>query len=1102
MADPKLAQFIGDQFGSAEQAAKAKPWVYSTEGEEGRVTYSGGTGGGGFYGGGGGAGAQRGGERKTLWTSSFGKALYGAYIAKRMWSWTAQPMIQKATEYGQYMASMAPMAGDDVMSSDVGYSTRQQLAKEYMAEGAHAQFGGFSDWVYSLSGGSGALPRITAGAGLAAGVATAGMVAGTTASIFGGSQAAASLTGAAAVGAGAMGTAMTIGGAIGVGAGVGMAAGLIGMEAYNAWWKPPGEKEATFGNVWARTATGQPFNEARAQFLTARGYYPSDRKAYEEEFGEITSAQLSAEGLLTYEQAAGYEVSRAPIDEEIETLKDLTAAVASKMGAKSEEVQPGIRQIVNATGKVSPGQLGRLADTAQALKMTFPEMASTFTSVYTALGIEAGSQEASMLLSEITRVTDQAGLQDITTKAAQQARYSGMLSSYYEDPLGAQAFVSKAGIDTMAKAQPLQQMMAASLQYGVAPETVMERRTSPYTQFGYEDITYDQMLDEMTDRIGPKRAALAGAVAPKMMARGMGPVAATSFVETLGIETGMQWAAADTLMSGAEQFGQLSTPDMAYLSMAGQQTNMFQANLFAKMAPSFQMAGVGSVQAMGALASSGMSDYDAVGLSKMLGGDLHEWSRRARTAGDWSYQMFDQGGMPIEKTSGIGWSNYVAANMNKETFGANYARENILGMGTPQRFGAVGAGMTSRMGMDQPQVTGVDILDSIFGQGTTGGAREAFQQAGTMGMGAYFQSKMAGLSAASAAVSIASIHETQAFYWGESGTWDDPQRGSMWNLQDRMSGLQQKAAKADFRASRQRMDMNNRYAIRQEGISLQRMTAGHDYQRWTQQFQQDAMQQRQDWTRKDWKYQDTMQALGTEWQLEDYEEALRTSHGRDRRKVYTSRERFLTKTNLETEQKDTKRGQQEKLWEQEEERFKKQIKYSEQLMSLDTAQYNLGRERRVESYEFELEQLQRKYDEYMEQLALEEQMRELEREHQANQLEFQLQQAGIQAAMAAVSAEQAEYMLLIAGTSEVIAKNIKDFVDADPTAALEALKLMAVAMAKTELGTYEAIGSIFDVIRRTTEDKYVALDGVVSSINKIDVGKLQAIIDLLSVLGN
>jgi hypothetical protein len=138
----------------------------------------------------------------------------------------------------------------------------------------------------------------------------------------------------------------------------------------------------------------------------------------------------------------------------------------------------------------------------------------------------------------------------------------------------------------------------------------------------------------------------------------------------------------------------------------------------------------------------------------------------------------------------------------------------------------------------------------------------------------------------------------------------------------------------------------------------------------------------------------------------------------------------------------------------------------------------------------------------MEQLALEEQMRELEREHQANQLEFQLQQAGIQAAMAALQKEQAENLIPIENITGEIATNIQDFMDADPTAALEALKLMAEAMSKTDLAVYESIGSIFDVIKHTTEDKFVALDGFVSAINKIDVRKLQSIIDLLGYLGN
>jgi hypothetical protein len=158
--------------------------------------------------------------------------------------------------------------------------------------------------------------------------------------------------------------------------------------------------------------------------------------------------------------------------------------------------------------------------------------------------------------------------------------------------------------------------------------------------------------------------------------------------------------------------------------------------------------------------------------------------------------------------------------------------------------------------------------------------------------------------------------------------------------------------------------------------------------------------------------------------MEDYEEAIRNSTGRQRRQLIEKRERTTTKYNLEQEHVDTERERQEELWAAQDERFEKQKEYQETLMELEEENFELTKTYQTEMHGLEQEDFERRKDEYQEQFALQEEMTAKQREHQAEMMELQEQSIGIQAAAAALQKEHAENMQKIAEDTDKPMKSI------------------------------------------------------------------------------
>ena len=125
---------------------------------------------------------------------------------------------------------------------------------------------------------------------------------------------------------------------------------------------------------------------------------------------------------------------------------------------------------------------------------------------------------------------------------------------------------------------------------------------------------------------------------------------------------------------------------------------------------------------------------------------------------------------------------------------------------------------------------------------------------------------------------------------------------------------------------------------------------------WNLDFGQETSKLQQGFTREQWQYQDTTQALTQGWQAEDYAEAIRFSTGRERRNLIKQRDRATVMQGLEGEQIDQSRSQQEQLWAREDERYEKQREYITELMGLEKEQWDLNEEQRKASIELDKQQ--------------------------------------------------------------------------------------------------------------------------------------------------
>jgi len=198
-----------------------------------------------------------------------GQLLYGAYIAKRFWTMTAQPTLMAMEEFQQtQMASMASI-GMDVSGTSASLAMQAQFQR---GQGAQQVFGGIQD-IFSRAGiDNPVLNRLSAVATVGGGAMLVGSIMGAAA---GGSVMAANMLGMFGIGTGAAAVlgpaALAIGGTV-IGA-------QMGLEAMNL--ASPGIAPSGIGQIFEKGSAEAYRQHIENQVYASLSAKPGQEPAYE-----------------------------------------------------------------------------------------------------------------------------------------------------------------------------------------------------------------------------------------------------------------------------------------------------------------------------------------------------------------------------------------------------------------------------------------------------------------------------------------------------------------------------------------------------------------------------------------------------------------------------------------------------------------------------------------------------------------------------------------------------------------------------------------------------------------------------------------------------
>lgn len=466
------------------------------------------------------------------------------------------------------------------------------------------------------------------------------------------------------------------------------------------------------------------------------------------------------------------------------------------------------------------------------------------------------------------------------------------------------------------------------------------------------------------------------------------PNLANQLVSRYAVTTQPQASAMSAVMAPAAQYG-ANEQQLGTLAGLSTYESPMAAKAIAGIGGMWANAGLNPYEVESALLGQGLTMPELNLFGNIAGGDLRALSYASWTGAfggelsGWENRFFDQLGFPIFQKSGENFINWATAH-------------------------GIGANAATAWAPAGNYLQGANWFQNFLGHSNMSpGYYEAWAQGGSEGAGTYIQGQLAGIAGAQAALAMQQLNAQRAHLWG-SGSWNAPAQGSMWWYEDQMRALQHSSTMASFASTERTMRTQYEYTGKMQDISYERMTASQDYNRWNMGFNQLISQLQRGWTRQDWGYQDQMRGLSFEWGLEDINEAIRGSTGRQRRNLIRQRDRMVTQNNLEEEQIDKTRQRQEEMWALEDERYQKVFEHQEHMIELDTRTFELNKEHRETMFQYEMEDFQRKKQEYEEQRALQEEIIQKQREHQAEMMEYQEKSIQLQSASATLQWQLAQ----------------------------------------------------------------------------------------------
>ena len=1112
-SNPDLQQQFAEEGVNARELARgAQGTIRATS--RGPVQFGGG---GGMMGGGGMRPPGQGGQpRLNLFGGGAGALMYAAYITKRMWSMTAAPEFQAAEQYGQDLGEMSglqhvlmgqqygPMAGPPLTSTDVGAAVRQTAVGSYMARGAFEQFGGITDAAYSFTGGSGAGPRAMSGLKVAAGIATGGLIAGQTLGFMGAFGTSMNVAGAATMGA--IGSAISTA-AIPVAVGAGATVGL--MELYNSVAQPavPVSVGGVFRDAtrdWHRTNAAQALSITQTGSpLTTKERLATLLSGAPSIFGEprYTDEELMTQ--MTPQQRAIVNYQGMP--QITQDTKEQLRAVKEATGEEGAGIYTAFSKVVQGLGRVPTG----FADTArQWAEMglsveegtnAFMQMADRMGYVPGTPGYESfwGSFNATMAENDITK------FHDMKARADRVAQFSGQIAPYFQSSSVAERLTDEYGLTTAGQMGPVQSLMGIASRAGIDMDQVMGYNVTGYEQSSLhispgvtrssgrrqvmEPYTMADIIMDQSQRRGNFLTYNVDApLASALLKMGTGGREAVTAAERMGFTTAQQVQSAQRWMDTAATYGY--TGDGQRLIEEIPNISAFAAAAIPRIAEPMMLGGV--TNAMEALAQGmgqNLSDAQIGLVGAGMGGDMGAMSWMANNepgllANPEAWQFRDQAGRPIFQSNMPAFLNLTQNRMG-QLFNRGLVPQGSMIEGPLQALSALPPG-TSALRQTQAFLGGTGIDDEMM---------RAFSISGRSAS-ALHQSRMAGYQRQQAGIAMAGVALSRNMLWG-GGDFRNPTPDSIWGIQDRQRAAQHRQQMYQFSFNREMMETQNQFAVRQEAISGERMEVGQAFQRWQFGFQQQGMMQQRGFARQDWQFQDTMRNMGFGWAMEDMDEAIRTSTGRQRSRMVRQRDRMTTKFNLEGQQIETQRERQEEAWAREDERFEKQQDYAERTMELDEEQFELQQEQRETLFEMQSEHLEKQLEFYKENKTLQDEMIAKQREYQAAQLDLQAASAAVQAKMAE---EQETFNKAVALTEEtfgLIEDSTKQIMTYEPEKTFAAFSDMVIEMDKLEIGEISTMSRMWSEMSRV--DNTASLISLFNTVARIDPARINKLINAL-----
>lgn len=1046
---------------------------------------------------------------RNIWgqMGNFGKVLYGSYIAKRMWTMAAGQIPQEVTQYGKtlqgYGALTYAASGGtaDVGGSDMGYTAREEATKSYMAKGAFQEMSGFGDVAYSMTGSGEGVARMATGLEYGMGIAAVGAIGG---AMLGPMATAAGMTGLAGV----LGGVATVAPLVGLG----VIAGFGAMEIHNALM--PNAPLWTVGGIAADAKKAWDYQQAMGKAQRVKGY---DTGVYT---GKPVFAATDAEIKAQMTDAQRWLANKPANPSQMDAIIKWSTDVAGAIGQPPASVQQGALEL----NRILPGGITQgtgvqpivssFINAGQALGYDATQYANIAATMGEQWGYTPGSTGYAQIAGQMAANPTAAQIYAWQTAASNNARYGGMLSPYGSDANYGNVLAQQYKITTQGQAQGLQSLLAAGNQFGMDSNSIIGYATrgkpgnyisgAAFNLYEPQPYTFGQSMAAMAQQLGPVQSQYAAQLGVAAQSMGVPTNVAMGMYSSLGLTDATGASQVQNMWDTARNFSTSGVGGYAgALAQASTRLTPNQQQIITGLAPTMARMGINPAQGMVSMANqvgpqitytgNGASGYGAPsGWGTTPGWSDNELYTRAQAAqgdfGAYSYgysqgwsgftaagNLYTNTGAPIINAGGQAWGNMVSAQA-QAPWNNPYAQQltKIAGPNATTSQYLQAAGMSA---------ANANIAQNGFG-GYTGPAAVT----------AAFQNTMAGYQLASAGISMQSTINQQQMNWG-SGTWDNPAPGSMYALQDQMKAMQYQQSLSQFAYQGKMMNVQNQFAIQQEDISQQRMQVGQQYQNWTMGFNQQTAVMQRGFTREAWQFQEQQQQQQYGWNMEDINEQIRYSSGRQRQDLIKQKERTTLEYNQTTTQTGKVESQQETLWSRQDEQYKKQVDYVQKITDLDTKQFKLNQEQRETYYKMDKEHLANQLSDFKKQKALQDEMDKKQREFTAKQLELQLAAAGVQAASALAQIQYNKDMMVfsdgivpkVTEAAVTIAKN-------DPTVVLKTLGETAVVLSKVPKGNLDVVNGLLD---RLTADKANIIADAIRALNGVNNQHLAVTVQLL-----